>query len=326
MAMGMETSYPDFYRYLKSVTNKSALLNQLIKELDENKELWSDMEEGLGNFTQNVKDPEDFIKLYKELNGHLKNYLEKQEHNFSLSEGDTMKLISDFSNPFGHLPKTDKKTVDAFVSGLDKGNESVCFIMSFNYTNTIEKILGTSSDRSLGKGARLEKIIHVHGRLAELDSIIIGVDTDEQIANEEFRTNVNVRDYMVKSQSNFAMKETREEECEELIKTANVIIIYGASLGRTDEKWWKLIKDQMGGRENIIVILYVYDKNFPTEHIQELGRYERENRPKFLGRLGISNENYEANLKNRFFLMINRPLFRVKLTNKPTIIEIRSDH
>ena len=112
-------------------------------------------------------------------------------------------------------------------------------VITLNYTNTLEKILemnGTSS-KLIGYNKVLRNIYHVHGTLG--NSIIIGVDNEEQITNTTFRTNDDVKDLLIKMQSNQIMKETRHRQCENLIAEANVIILFGVSLGDTDLKWWK---------------------------------------------------------------------------------------
>ena len=44
-AVGMKTSYPEFYQYLMKDTDKcSDLMQQLKKDIKADKELWSDME------------------------------------------------------------------------------------------------------------------------------------------------------------------------------------------------------------------------------------------------------------------------------------------
>ena len=55
-AQGMKTSYPEFYQYLMENTdNGSPLLQQLKKDINADKLLWSDMEEAFGQFTSKVE-------------------------------------------------------------------------------------------------------------------------------------------------------------------------------------------------------------------------------------------------------------------------------
>ena len=79
-AQGMKTSYPEFYQYLMENTdNASPLLQQLKKDINADKLLWSDMEEAFGQFTSKVKTSTDLEDLYFELSDYLQEYLEAEE-------------------------------------------------------------------------------------------------------------------------------------------------------------------------------------------------------------------------------------------------------
>lgn len=91
-------------------------------------------------------------------------------------------------------------------------------VITLNYTNTLEKILNLSSGattKGFDSSNTLRNLIHVHGILGQ--SIIIGVDNETQIKNEEFKKNDDIKDLMIKEQSNLVMKETRHIQCETLI-------------------------------------------------------------------------------------------------------------
>ena len=70
---------------------------------------------------------------------------------------------------------------------------------------------------------------------------------------------------MIKEQSNLVMKETRHIQCETLINNANVIILFGVSLGDTDARWWKIIGNNLVNRPNIAIIKHLYEPNYRNE-------------------------------------------------------------
>ena len=79
-AQGMKTSYPEFYHYLmENSDNGSNLLQQLKKDIDTDKELWSDMEEAFGKFTSKVETATDLENLYFELSDNLQEYLKLED-------------------------------------------------------------------------------------------------------------------------------------------------------------------------------------------------------------------------------------------------------
>lgn len=90
-AQGMNTSYPDFYKYLRTLPNNdNPLLGKLINSISDRYELWSDMEKGLGLFTKEVENSEDFDTLYFYLSDKLQEYLKKEEDSFTPPE--TLKI------------------------------------------------------------------------------------------------------------------------------------------------------------------------------------------------------------------------------------------
>ncbi len=259
-AQGMKTSYPEFYKYLMNNSDAcSPLFQKMIQEIKADKELWSDMEVAFGQFTSSIKNATELEELYFELSDFLQQYLKIEDDAFAPSDNLKNKFVDDLLNYGKYLGATDllrySKYLDQFTGMKDIS------IMTLNYTKTIEKLLtplGRSGDRDFGGNRYLRQIIHVHGVLD--DSIIVGVDNDDQIANESFKSNVDIKDFIVKNQSNIVMKYTRSLICEDLIRNANLIILYGVSLGETDNRWWKLIGEQLKTRKNLSIIQYIYMK------------------------------------------------------------------
>lgn len=68
-AQGMKTSYPEFYDFLnKNSDNCSPLLKKMKQSIQDDKELWSDMELAFGNFTSSIKNADDFESPLVSLN------------------------------------------------------------------------------------------------------------------------------------------------------------------------------------------------------------------------------------------------------------------
>ena len=167
-------------------------------------------------------------------------------------------------------------------------------VITLNYTNTLEKILNLSSGattKGFDSSNTLRNLIHVHGILGQ--SIIIGVDNETQIKNEEFKKNDDIKDLMIKEQSNLVMKETRHIQCETLINNANVIILFGVSLGDTDARWWKIIGNNLVNRTNIAIIQHLYEPNaIRRTQLQKRGRLEREQQKCFMQKMRIEEKNW----------------------------------
>lgn len=313
-AQGMATSYPEFYEYLQNhVTSGSNLLNRMKTEITEDKELWSDMEECLGAFTDASDNADEFYDFYFELNELLQSYLTKENEKFLPTDKLKTKFQDDFIKVSKYLGALDKDRFNRFINKYNFSIKDIS-IITLNYTNTLEKILSLSdaaTTKGFGSGATLHNLIHVHGLLGQ--SIIIGVDNETQIKNEKFKNNDDIKDLMIKEQSNLVMKETRHIQCEALINNANVIILFGASLGDTDARWWKIIGNNLVNRKNIAIIQHLYEPNLihPTQ-LQKRGRIERKQQKKFMQKMRIKEESWTEDLTGRLFFTLNEPIFILK--------------
>lgn len=323
-AQGMNTSYPEFYQYLKRKKG-SIFWEQLKKDIDEKNELWSDMEFALGKFTSQIHAASNFDDLYYELSDCLQEYLKNEESNYYPYDQLKEKFIKDFINPFNYIETTDTINFKRLLEGkrpIEHPLVEHISVMTLNYTNTLERLLpddllaksnSFTNSYKLDNSHYLNNIIHVHGQLG--DSIIIGVDNEEQIDNEQFRNSADIKDLLVKEQSNRVMGNTRQEQCEHLIKEADVIFLYGVSLGETDRHWWSLIGD-MFEQKDLYIVQHLYKENYrkvPPTRKQLFGRIKRENRLDIMKKLGFGEEenHWPINTDERLFFITNSDLFKL---------------
>ena len=312
-AQGMATSYPEFYEYLvNNVKDGSSLLEKMKSAITEDTVLWSDMESGLGEFTAATDNAEDFDSFYFELSGHLQNYLKVENEKFTPSDKLKNKFQSDLTTVSQYLGALDKDRYNAFLNRHGFSSKDIS-VITLNYTNTLEKILELSPNittKGFGGSTNLRNIIHVHGQLG--DSIIVGVDRPAQIKNDAFRNNDDIKDIMIKIESNESMKETRHMECERLIANANVIILFGVSLGETDARWWKLIGQNLKRRKNLAIIQHLYKPGAisPTQR-QRIRKLEREQQEYLLQRMEVKMEIGDVDIKDRLFFTVNEQIFKV---------------
>lgn len=310
IAQGMRTSYPDFYNYLfKQGKESNPLFEKLKEEIKQDKINWSDMEKAFGLFTSKIETYEDLETLYFEyLCKYLREYLKSEEDKFVPSDELQEKFIEDLILPSKYLGETDKQSYDILRKRFS--SPTYINIMTLNYTSTFEKLLSKwkwNGSNEIGLKNRsfiVQKINHVHGELK--DSIIIGVDNISQIAKEEFRNNEDVEDILVKERSNLCMKFPRHQVCKNFIQSANLIVLFGVSLGDTDSMWWKLIGSEFKRRTDIILIEHVYTENniLETER-QKLGRLERNRKNILFKKLDLEDKN----IGNRLFFIINSKNF-----------------
>lgn len=312
-AQGMATSYPEFYKYLtENIKGGSPLLEKMKSAITENTILWSDMESGLGEFTSATNNAEEFDDFYFELSEHLQNYLKEENEKFTPSDKLKNKFQSDFTTISKYLGALDKERYNAFINRHSFSSKDIS-VITLNYTDTLEKMLSinaTITTKSFSNNTNLRNLIHVHGRLGE--SIIIGVNDETQMDNEVFRDNDDIKDCMIKLQSNRIMKETRHIQCGNLIANANIIVLMGVSLGETDLYWWELIGKNLINRKNLALIQHIYNPGaiLPTQ-MQKRGRLERSQQNLIMQKMGIKEENWTDELRERLFFTVNAPIFKI---------------
>ena len=313
-AQGMKTSYPEFYEYLKTIDSEteSSLLNLMRKEIKADTVLWSDMEEALGKFTEQVDNFEDFRQFYFELSDHLQDYLLLNSSSFIFSDELKTKFKEDFVAKGKYLGQLDKIKYNKFTKRFSSSSQDIS-VITLNYTNTLERILDlkdNTNSKNLGSNNFLRDIIHVHGELGS--SIIIGVDKTEQIANSSFRELDGFKDIMIKIQSNECMKYTRHLTCEDLIKKAHFIILFGVSLGETDAHWWEAIGQQFIKRDDLCIIQHVYKPGVITPTRQQLlGTLEREQQELLLKKMGLDQQSISEAMRERLLFTFNSSIFTV---------------
>lgn len=309
-AQGLKTSYPEFYEYLDKKEG-SDLLQNLKSNIRKDTKLWADMEEAFGQFTSRIDTEEDFQNLYFELSDCLQEYLKSEDKKFIPSEEQKKKFCNDFLSFEKYLGELDKVRYNQFRNRREEADINV---ITLNYTNTLEKLLSINTQNSnvkrfFNNRQILHNIIHVHG---DLDgSIIVGVDNEKQIANEKYQTNDNVKDLLIKIQSNHAMKFLKHEYCEKFIKEANLIILYGTSLGYTDLRWWSLIGNELKRRNNLAIIQHLYypDTIKPTRR-QLLAQIERNHQNELMQKMEIKQNEFSQELTNRLFFTVNSNIFK----------------
>ena len=230
---------------------------------------------------------------------------------FAAVQGPEEVLIPDVTGKY--LEEADKIRFNAFANSVNSNSKDFN-VITFNYTNTLEKLLAIDTkdsrvEKSFGSNRILHNIIHVHGSLEE--AIIVGVDNETQIANEILKKNDNIRDLFIKIESNRAMKNLRHDNCEGFIKNAHLIILFGVSLGNTDLRWWTLIGQELKRRNNLAIIQHIYRPNavLPTRK-QLLARIERQHQKELLQKMGIKQDEQSKGIVERFFFTVNANIFK----------------
>lgn len=289
--LGLHTGYQDFYEYYLKQPAKDPVIARLKKYLEKERyTTWADLEIGLGSYTLEVENIDQMRAVYYDLGDELREFLKKEEKSFSATEKVLNAITKGLVEPHSFLPLGMKDSISAYKNSRQPFQID---IISFNYTDTLEKIFQllpkTNSSIQLNNQTFLRTIRHVHMRLDD-DDIIMGVNDESQILNKDL-LNDELRGLIVKPYINKELQNLIDIECIRLIRNADLICLFGVSLGKTDLLWWQTIGDRFQ-KASIRILLFAYDKGAITRNSERIFKYA-ECKSLLLDRMGIAKPTDE---------------------------------
>lgn len=312
--LGLKTGYQDFYDYYKNVVNEDPDVVAMKKSIEGGRySTWSDLEVGLGQYTKQVSDPVVFTKCLMDIKQCLIQFLrikyEARRYNL-----DYKKIVNDLSRPETYLDEHTANSYSSFCRSRGVGftDRLRIDVVSFNYTDTFEDIVNNHY-------GLITRVLHIHGQLT--DSIVMGVSDMEQVSNVTFHGDRDIREEFIKPDFNDACLNARNSSFESLIDSADIIVLFGSSLGATDRKWWRLIGKRMLRRDDLAAILYFpYDSNKDTKLHPNYRRRWTEGYQKELLKTFEIPESESADVLKRVFIGINTSIFALPMKTKPIIV------
>lgn len=309
----IKTSYSDFYEYYNLVENKNPEVIKLKDEILKKRENWSDLELAFGKYTKNIEGLLKLDKIADDLRESLGDYLEEQENQFDFTKIDKDKLFNYLCFPEKILPTTDRNEISSYISQY-RSLTWTLDIFTFNFTRTIEKIIDSESIRNIPIGKHynnnpitLRAIEHIHGYTD--DMMVLGVNDISQVANEVFHNDLNALEQIVKINANKANKHNVDNVFEQRIKSANLICIFGSSIGDTDNYWWEQIGNRI--KAGVLVLIFTKGVEISRRSNHKRGRIERSFREYFLSKTNLTDSEKEKFGKN-IYIGVNTNMFNFK--------------
>jgi len=317
----MKTSYHDFCNYYTSLPrdNDADVVKRLKGKIVEDIENWSDFELKLGTFLDDNVDSKNAIDLYNHLRKYLPKFIETEEKNHNFDDTQKDIFCKYLSNPYaeaGLLP-TDFNTINDFVSKVGH-NDWYVKIITFNYTKSIERLLGTSIGENTQIGTNcfkhkvfLSAIEHIHGFTDE--RMVFGVNDVSQIANNKLREDPKVTNRYVKPESNKVARLEHDKKCQQWIKGANLVCLFGLSFGDSDKIWWNMMSNVLRDGK---VIIFKYRKDIHGKiHFIDQAELENEVKDKFLSKTDL-NEDSKNNVKKNIYVTFTTDMFKFDIHKK----------
>jgi hypothetical protein len=303
LSIGLKTKYSDFYDYYKHVHNASPQIIKLKDSISKNTMQWSDLELALGEYLQNIDSLEQFDEIFTDILNELKNYLLDIERNFDFENISFIELNKHFSEPESYFPNADKEEITEYKNKWSNVDWKLD-VITFNYTKSIENIYNKDFKGAVIGSHHSDSIIlndvhHLHGYT---DShMILGVNDNYQLKNELFHDEIDIQDSFIKPLSNKSLKHQVDEQCLNIINSANLICIFGSSLGHTDQIWWEAIGKTITNGAKLLIF------HFESGEIDffKISRVERRVKNTF-----IMNANIEKEYESNIYVSVNSNIFK----------------
>jgi len=310
MNVGLKTNYKSFYQHYKKIESKSELVKNLKEDISSGITDWSDLELAFGEYTTKLEDINQFDEVYEDIVDNLGDYLIEEENKLDINKIDSGKFIHDLGHPENNLTDEDIQELRAYKAAWRSEDWNIN-IITLNYTRVIEKIFENNvSDRSIGTHHRnhiiLKNLQHIHGYTDK--RTILGVNDISQVAKTDFHENEDILEALIKTKCNRTQRHNVDRKCETYITEANLICIFGSSLGDTDNYWWQLIGEQL--KSDIKVIIFKKGAEIKERFGQKNARTRRAVKKVFFDKTNLSTEEKKT-FENNVYVGVNTKMFNL---------------
>lgn len=304
--LGIPTGYQDFYDFYLKQPSKSKDVSKVKAFLErERYTKWADLEVGLGNYTSSVESIQELDAVYYDISDRLREYLKTCMDAFTVNDKMTATINTGLTAAHTFLPQGMRDSITSYK--LDHYPDFID-VITFNYTDTLERILNPKSPIrypiQLTSDASLRSINHIHMRLEDED-FIMGVNDDSQISGKEI-LNDELRAILVKPFINRQLQNLIDTRCINLIDSADLVCLFGVSMGETDLFWWRRLGAHFMNT-NLRILLFTYDEKTITRHSDRITKYAQDKKILF-NRMGISMPTSDH--QNRVFVGYKTDLFK----------------
>lgn len=281
IAHGYDTRYSEFYKYLKKNSDKYKKLLDICEEKDID---WSDFEIGFGEYIKKhaVDFPiDDFKQKIEDAYTALTDFLEDV-----IADIDNKVVVAnskyEVRYPFSYCEEEDEKILEeTYASETNKFISVVCL----NYTPLCEIYFEYN---------KVSNFIYLHGKLSS--NPIFGVDNSLQLKTEKMSNEKldKISKYFTKKSLVKKILKKSNADFRKKLDNANFIVIYGTSMGKSDETLWELLGKRV--TEGAIVLYCCHSGYIDARNTIAHMDYVEEKKKWLCEKLKIDSKLYEDNL------------------------------
>lgn len=286
-------------------------------------ESWCDFERKLGEYSpsaavigNDAARASDYVAAKAALDGHLREHMLAQDVlvDDAFVSANAKVCGNSIANWITGLTDRDR---DALLRSLDLPAELSYNILCFNYTSALERLLGPSLGRSLEPERasyssvrhRLNGFSYVHGTV--IGAPVCGVDNPMQILDEALRSSPIVAETTVKSSIQAMMGSVQDLNAVAGLTGADVVLVFGMSLGVTDQRWWRIVCDSLKrspSRRIVICVRGLAEKrHVPASYYATLSQW----RSRLIKAAGLDEKDFPAEARERILLAPAEPVLRI---------------
>ena len=212
---------------------------------------WADFEKKLGEYTSNLEffegnAVEAALDCKEAIDVDLAAFIASEDKKASdeFIEANSESVMASLAYWYSALQPLERQQILGHYS-TDLGlNVS---IVTFNYTTLLPRLFNAfgTSEHSTPEDSwgvsfiRLIHLVQAHGALGR--EPICGVNDVSQIGSGALSKNEDIVSTFVKGEIQKLFGSVDDRRAEDIILGANILIIFGLSLGETDIRWWEIV-------------------------------------------------------------------------------------
>lgn len=296
LRLGMKTRYTDMYDgYISTHSDNDTIekfKNTLKLDAWQNYQTWGDFEIAMAHHAKNFKKEEDFISCVRDFRMYMSKHLKNEQNSLieKMREYDEYFFADEMVKSLRNFYAGYTPNVSNTINQIGDINFARFRFVTFNYTKILEELL--YGINSVPYFLQHNQPVHIHGDLDH--NVVLGADNISQLGQFPFEKTKKLERAFIKPEFNLQYDKSRVEDAQFAINQADIICIYGMSLGESDKTWIDKISSWLIGNDSHHLIYYHYsDKNYQVWEIDEKMDEEDELKESLLVKLNIPLEKRE---------------------------------
>ena len=278
LSAGLPTSASDFVRHLKKWLKKNDLRNsKIFQSITCNPAGWCDFETQIGRISTKYSDAEEYRKEMVYVDEALYEYIMRA--NETMTNRFIEQNARDCLYSLASFPNTLPEAIQAHIGNhyLSGGNPNISFtVVNLNYTTVIERMLELAEREAIlapWSPSLSTVCVHPHGTLDT--NMIVGVNDTNQLKNSSFANDALVQKDLIKPCLANDCNAAAYAAAQDAFKDADIILVLGSSLGKTDRDWFRTIADRLNN-DGILLVSLVHGQRESRFHAPGAANVERD--------------------------------------------------